>query len=102
LNEILKCRNCGKPINENSLLCYKCRRYLSRKSSYQEKIDLGSVFITIGGIALIPAILVLLLFDIMFFRTDLFGKIVYVIGVILVFIVPALLIYIGTTKKKKT
>jgi hypothetical protein len=101
LNEIIKCKNCGKPIDENRLLCYKCRSYLSRKFSYQKKIDLGSVFITIGGLALIPAIMILLLFNIFFLRTDLFGMIMYIIGVIVAIIVPVLMIYIGTKKKRK-
>lgn len=93
MNELGRCKNCGKPINEDQQrnffsLCYDCFRRF--KSS---KMNQGTAMQVIGSIALPFVLIYLIIFFIYTFSSPL--------GFTIALGIPLALIIVGTKKKKR-
>lgn len=101
MNELRRCKNCGKPINKDQQqnffsLCYECFRRF--KSS---KMNQATAMQVIGSIALPFVILYIFLYRWSFYYYRLPGQIMYIIGCTIALGIPLLLIIFGTKKKSK-
>ena len=102
MNELRRCKNCGRPVNKDQhqnffSLCYECFRRF--KSS---KMNQATAMLIIGSIALPFVLLYLILFSLYpFGYYRLLGRIIYIIGYIIALGISLLLIIFGTKKKRK-
>ena len=101
MNELRRCKNCGKPINKDQQqnffsLCYDCFRRF--KSS---KMNQATAMQVIGSIALPFVILYIFLYRWGFYYYRPLGQIMYIIGCTIAIGIPLLLIIFGAKKKRK-
>jgi len=101
MNELIRCKNCGKPIDKDQQrnffsLCYDCFRRV--KSS---KMNQGTAMLVIGSIILPFVLLFIFLYSRLlgFFRP--FGQMTFLASSTIALIIPLALIISGATKKAK-
>jgi len=101
MNELRRCKNCGRPVNKDQhqnffSLCYECfRRFRS------SKMNQASAMQIIGSIALPFVILFIFAYSWPFEYYRLPGQIMYIISCTIALGIPLLLIIFGTKKKRK-
>jgi len=101
MNELIRCRDCGKPINKDQQksffsLCYECfRRFKSSKLNKAFAMRL----IGIISLLFVPLFIFMIGWDFKFFKLT--GRIMFIIGCIIALVIPLLLIYFGVQKNRK-